>query len=368
MNRYLLLMLVVHGMVLLGSASAWRHPGLLHTMEDINRMHTRVAAGDEPWQSGFVRLRDDTHSSANWRIRGAFEIVRRDPRGSHGNSEMVADCNAAYQNALMWCVNRDMKYARKSAEIMRTWAGKLELVEGHDAPLAAALNGFKFVNAAEILRYTCSEEWPESDALDFEKMLLKAILPPLANFSTHANGNWGAACIKTVLAIGVYCERGDLVEMALDHFRGGSGNGALTNYVISVTGQSQESGRDQQHTQLGLALLAEACEVAWSQGIDLYGSFDNRLLKGFEYTARYNLGYDVAFEPHVDTTGKYRHREISDMGRGKLRPIYAMVWNHYSKRCGMGAPFTREAMDRVAPEGAAFHSDHPGFGTLLFSL
>ena len=42
--------------------------------------------------------------------------------------------------------------------------------------------------------------------------------------------------------------------------------------------------------------MCEICEMAWGQGDDLYGAQDNRLMKGLEYTARYNLGYDVPFE------------------------------------------------------------------------
>jgi hypothetical protein len=137
--------------------------------------------------------------------------------------------------------------------------------------------------------------------------------------------------------------------------------------VINEAGQCQESGRDQQHTQLGLGLLAAACEIAWHQGVDLYGEADNRLLKGFEYTARYNLGEDVPFVPYVDVTGRYRLKVISSDGRGGLRPIYEMVWNHYENRRGIPAPFTRRAAEKLRPEGVAHAGDHPGFGTLLFT-
>jgi hypothetical protein len=170
------------------------------------------------------------------------------------------------------------------------------------------------------------------------------------------------------MAIGVFCDDRELFDRAVDYYRNGTGNGRLTHYVINEAGQCQESGRDQGHTQLGLAALAEACEVAWSQGVDLYGEADNRLLKGFEYTARYNLGGDVPFVAHVDTTGKYRHKAISAKGRGRLRPVYEMVWNHYQNRRGVPAPFTKRAADKIRPEGPGFAADHPGFGTLLFSL
>jgi hypothetical protein len=158
-----------------------------------------------------------------------------------------------------------------------------------------------------------------------------------------------------------------MFERAVDYFRNGKGDGRLTNYVFNEAGQCQESGRDQQHTQLGLGALAEACEVAWNQGVDLYGEADNRLLAGFEYTAKYNLGGEVVFVPHVDTTGKYRQQKISAQGRGRLRPIYEMVWNHYANRRGLAAPFTKLAAEKGRPEGAAWAADHVGFGTLLFT-
>lgn len=344
------------------------HPGLLHSREDVARMRQRVAAGDEPWKSGFEVLRADACSRADWRLRGPRDTVTRCPSGSRGNSEMVLDGNAAYQNALMWCVTGDEAHARKAVEILNAWSRVLVRMDGRDVQLSAGLNGFKFANAAELMRHTYPA-WQAEDIARCEKMLKEVVYPSVANFALHANGNWDAACIKTVMAIGVFCDDAELFDRAVRYFRAGKGNGRLTHYVVNDTGQSQESGRDQQHAQLGLGLLAEACEIAWTQGVDLYGECDNRLLKGFEYTARYNLGDDgVPFAEHIDTTGKYRHKKISADGRLRLRPVYEMVWNHYENRRGVPAPFTRQAAEKIRPEGAAHGSDHPGFGTLLFTV
>jgi hypothetical protein len=71
---------------------------------------------------------------------------------------------------------------------------------------------------------------------------------------------------------------------------------------------------------------------------------------------------------YTDRTGKYKATAIAAEGRGRLRPIYEMVWNHYERRQNLPAPFTRQAAERIRPEGSAQSSDHPGFGTLLFSL
>jgi hypothetical protein len=344
------------------------HPGLLHTRADLDRMRQRVATGQEPWKSGFETLRADRCSQADWKLNGPLETVTRGPLNAAGNGQMVLDGNAAYQNALMWCVTGNDAHAKKAVEILNAWAVTLKTMDGRDVQLSAGLNGFKFANAAELMRHTYPA-WQRADVARCERMLTEAVLPPILNFALHANGNWDAACIKTVMAIGVFCNDRTLFDRAVRYYRLGKGNGRLINYVFNEDGQCQESGRDQQHTQLGLALLAEACEVAWSQGLDLYGEADSRLLKGFEYTARYNLGDDsVPFVPHTDTTGKYRHKQVSADGRGSLRPVYEMVWNHYQNRRGMPAPFTRKAADKLRPEGAAHGADHPGFGTLLFSL
>jgi len=94
---------------------------------------------------------------------------------------------------------------------------------------------------------------------------------------------------------------------------------------------------------MGLDYLACTCEIAWNQGADLYSAFDNRLLKGFEYTAKYNLGFDVPYEPYRSFEGRYHYKKISDESRSRLRPMFEKVLNHYANRKGLAATFTRQA-------------------------
>ena len=349
------------------STGAFVHPGLLHARADFQRMKQMMAKGAEPWKGGYEKLSTHRQSQADWRLHGPFADVVRDPNGSRRIAELEADSNAAYQNALMWCLTSQQAHARKAIEILNAWSGKLRAITGHDKQLAASLCGFKLVNAAELLRGTDSG-WQAQDITQFEGMLRTVFYPVIKDFATFANGNWDTGCIKTMMAMGVFLDDRAVFNRAVEYFRRGSGNGALTHYIINETGQCQESGRDQQHTQLGLGHLAEACEIAWHQGLDLYGEADNRLLRGFEYTAKYNLGENVPFVPYTDLTGKNKAKVISPQGRNRLRPIYEMVWNHYGRRRGLPAPFTQQAAERIRPEGAAWSADHPGFGTLLFTL
>ncbi|MEM7314483.1 MAG: hypothetical protein AAF497_15155, partial [Planctomycetota bacterium] len=93
----------------------------------------------------------------------------------------------------------------------------------------------------------------------------------------------------------------------------------------------------------GLEFLANTCETAWIQNVDLYGALDNRLLKGFEYTAKYNLGFDVPYEAYKSVDGRYHYKNLSDKERGRLRPMYERVLNHFQNRVHKKAPFTEQA-------------------------
>ena len=210
-----------------------------------------MTAGESHGKLAFEKLRLDGPSRSDWKLRGPRDVVTREPTNVHGNNEMVLDGNAAYQNALMWCITGDEAHARKAVQILDAWAATLGKLDGRDVQLAAGLNGFKFVNAAELMRdaYT---GWKPHDVVRFERMLREVVYPPIKDFAPFANGNWDAACIKTTMAIGVFCDDRALFDRAVDYYRNGQGDGRLTHYVFDESGQCQESGRDQGHTQLGL--------------------------------------------------------------------------------------------------------------------
>jgi hypothetical protein len=263
------------------------------------------------------------------------------------------DAIAAYTHALHWSLSGEAAHARKAAEILNAWSGKMRSITGHDAKLLGGIVGYKLCNAAELLR-NAEAHWTAADQARFAGMMTNVFVPLLRDFFPAANGNWDASMIVTLMSIGIVCEDHALYEKARDYYLTGPGHGALTNYVY-VNGQCQESTRDQQHTQLGLAFLADACETAWKQGDDLWGAQNNRLALGFEYTTRYNLGEDV---PVIGP------KMISREGRGRFRPIYEKVYQHYHGRMGLEMPYTRRVLEQTRPEGT--HWDHAPWGTLMF--
>lgn len=263
--------------------------------------------------------------------------------------------------------------AQKSAEILNAWSGTLTAIEGDaDRFLAAGLYGYQLANAGEILRYTYPA-WSREQGERFQRMLVEIFYPLSHEFlTTHAGcrvdhhfANWDASMLVTVASVGVFADDRAMYQEALDYFLTGPGNGSIMHAIYDgETGQLQESGRDQAHAQLGIGLLAALCETAYGQGDDMYGAADNRLLKGCEYTAQYLLGMDVPFKTYSDQSRTFT--EISAVNREQKRPIYEMVWNHYTKRRGVPAKYSQQLAATIRPEG--YHGDHPGFGTLLFTL
>ena len=348
------------------NAQTFVHPGILHSSKDLQRMKEAVASKLEPIYSGYQLFIQNPLSDFNYKMEGPLDSVSRNP--TVGQLIYDNDANAAHQNAVMWAITGDRRHANKAIEIVNAWTQRLKSISGKDAVLMAGLGPFKMINAAEILRYTHSG-WKDEDIRQTEEHFKKVIFPVLKDFAPFANGNWDAAAMKTMMAIAVFCNDRPVFERALRYYVHGHGNGSIFNYIINEEGQIQESGRDQAHSQLGIGMLAECCAIAWNQGLDLYAYDNNRLLKGFEYTAKFNLGNDdMPFSEWLDRTGKYYHRQISQKARGELRAVYEQVYNHYVIEEGLSAPFITQAAEKLRPEGPGKPgADHPGYGTLFFA-
>jgi hypothetical protein len=262
-----------------------------------------------------------------------------------GSSDFSQDSEAAYTHALFWALTENEAHALKAAQIIDAWSATLKSISNHDARLLVGMEGYNFCNAAELLKYNWTG-WAQENQKQFESMLRGVFYPIIKDFYPSANGNWDASMLQTMLAMGVYLDDRSMFDRAVDYYLNGKGNGAVRNY-FKPSGQCQETGRDQGHTQMGLDYLANTCEIAWSQGIDLYSAFGDRLLKGFEYTAKYNLGFDVPYEPYRSFQGRYHYKSISDKSRGRLRPMYEKVLNHYRNRKKIESPYTEQAVMKL---------------------
>jgi hypothetical protein len=369
-----------------GAATAFVHPGLLHTQADFDRMKAKYTTS--PWSGSWTILINNSHASLSYTAHPQT-IVYRGYDGVHAEnySSLFNDVAAVYACALRWKISGDTAYADKAVQIMNAWSSTLTSIQGTtDAALAAGIYGYEFANAGEIMRtYT---GWAAADFASFQTMMRNVFYSINHDFLIRHNGtdithywaNWDLCQMASILAIGVLCDDQGLFDEAVNYFKAGPGNGAVAQAVYYVhpgfLGQWQESGRDQGHNTLGIALMGAMCEMAWNQGTDLYGYDNNRFLMGAEYVAKANLiqsgttYYTVPYVPY-NNADNVNQTVFATGSQGNVRPCWALVYNHYVNRKGLAAPYSKMFALQIQPEGGGGNYgstsggyDQLGYGTL----
>lgn len=355
------------------------HPGVLHTQADIEHIRELVNQKKEPAYGIYLKMKEDWKAKADYSMNGPYEVIARD--GTYASTKVNAerDFDAIYLNSVMWMITQDEAHAKKALEIMLAYANTLKDIDGNDTALMAGLEGIKIVYGLEMLSHTYARITQEQ-IQQINTMLRNVFLPVWEEFyeaNPYTNGNWGLHVTKSYMAAAILWDDADMYKKCVNFYLYGYDNGTIAHYIDGDTGQCQESGRDQQHTVLGLGALSTICEIAWKQGNDLYSAYNNRVLDGYEYTVKYNLGYEVPFEQWTDVTGKYCNwKEISaetksknggvDTERGKCwQPIFYMAYNHYVNRKGLSMPYTEELQETYIED--EYDGGHPSFGPLLFN-
>jgi len=428
----------------LSHSSTFVHPGITHKKSDLDRMKYMVQAKIDPWYSSYQQMVADSKSSFNYTVQGdpSFIEVGRDNGVNY--SAWKSDCRAAYYNAIRWIVEEDPRYAQKAIEIFNAWTG-IQNVTSNGTRALSGGTGYIMIEAAELIKSTYAGWTPESIQA-FKDML---VYPGYSNTTVPAgvgrtygsfywqsyqgdagrHGNQGLSGWRTVMAMGIFLDNEIMYDRALRYIQGlphrsddlaypagppsttglinsdeysetystssantieDYGYNELINHYIWETGQSQESSRDQQHVLFGLGLIQSMAEMAWNQGYDLYGFNNHRLLKGLEYSMRYNVSAVQSFpdqptpwEPTVadgnfmegfDRTKRWYSKAISPIGRGDfpgIRPLFEISVAHY---LGRGIKTDNEAkwvsrardyaIEKSGYEQAGWTNDAIGWGAL----
>jgi hypothetical protein len=328
--------------------SAFVHPGQYSTAADLAFMRAKIEAKAEPWSSAWAELQAEPHSKLAWTPHAVADW------DANADAYMQGDALAAYSQALQWALTGQQEHADKAVEILNAWSSTLQTVHGDRSQemVVCGWNGCKLANAAELLRYYTPADgkpsgWKDADIQRFTKMLgiLTNVMKP---FKPTFNGNWDAAMMNSLMCIAVFTDDQDLFKTVTDHFAGKyptantpRDKGHLAVYIQPSTGECEESGRDQGHTQMGLGNYVSVCEVAWKQGVDLYSTENNLLLLGLEYTAKYNLGNNV---PYAVLPTHPEWTIISAKNRGVFLPIWEAPYQHYVVRQGLAMPFTKQVL------------------------
>ncbi|VUC29504.1 unnamed protein product [Clonostachys rosea] len=372
--------------------SAFTHPGLLVTNQDISRAKAKIAAEKEPWLGSWNKLTSLEFSNTSYTNNAVATVSRAT------NGELLwHDAAAAFNLALRWRISGEEEYAKTATDVLVAWAEKLESLSGggDDDYLTAGVQGYELANAAELLRDYAP--FADNGLSTVSSMMVNIFLPMNIDFINHVLpsehnvkhffANWELCNLASIMAIGVLTDNQTAWNFAVDYFKNGDGNGAINNAVSNIVeepdtgkslGQGQESGRDQGHSALDWQLLGAIGQQAWNQGEDLFAYNNSRILLGAEYFARYNLGHDVPFEPY--TNGIVSYTEVSSKSRGAIRPTWELLYAHYVQIKGLEAPWTTAYLNNTLEwyggfEGGAGswgegsgHYDGLGWGSLLYHL
>ena len=351
------------------------HPGLLNTEADFDFIRTKVALGEEPWASGYAAL------DASWMSAGGGVNSRAQPvitRGATNDTvRLYQDIAVIYASALRWKISGDTAYADQAVKLINDWSHTLTAVQGDTNVALTELYAAEFACAAEIMRNYSG--WAAADIAQCQTMLYNVFYPLANSFLTghfgtaheHYWANWDFASISAIYAIGVFCDNPALTDQALSYLHGGVGNGCIERFVNFIhpghLGQSQEMGRDQGHATLDIAQVAAICEMAWNQGVDLYGYQNNRILAAAEYVAKYNLGEEVPFTPYASKDWLMTVPGSGSRGANNARPGWHTLYHHYVNHKGLAAPYTKTMADNMG-HGWYYNGDSLGWDSLTAAL
>lgn len=366
----------------LASGRFFVHPGGLLTMADLNRIAEKVGAAAHPWIDDWNLLINDPLAQSTYKPSALQNM---------GQNRQLADqdAHAAYLNAIEWYIYTyglndaadGTAHANTAMNILNSWAATVnQIPSGNNVPGLIGIPIDDFALAGEILRPYSG--WSTAQFATFQNMFTNYLYPDVNSFLTTHNGvcishywaNWDAANVASLISMGVLDDNTSWFNQGVNYFENGPGNGSIIHAVDHLwpdgsvgLGQWQESGRDQEHAQLGVGLLSYAAQAAWNQGVDLFSYDHDRLLAGAEYVARYNTDHTIPYTTYNNCDNVQQYY-ISTNGRDRLddRPIWELLYNHYHVLKGFRTPDIKAMADLMRPEHGS--ADHFGYGTLTFTL
>ena len=278
-------------------------------------------------------------------MRGPFVLVEN--KGAN-QREHTSDAQAALYHAVQFAINGDERHAVVARDIVNAWALVHKEWGGPSIHLHAAWRGGMMVRAAEILRYTFdgwTQENTDNCETYFKEILLPVLRPgvPLRAANQGANNLWG------MVQVAIFTNDQELFQECLDAYLNDPCAG-ISNSLPN--GQIGDTGRDQGHAAAMIGNLGATAQILYTQGVDVYGVLDNRLLKVMEYWCKYNSEEEVDFIDHGTCYGYYT--SIGALGRrdnyGDFASVYENVRSAYVVRAGLEAPHTLAYIDRINPQ------------------
>jgi hypothetical protein len=330
-----------------------KHPGAGLTLSDLQTLKANVDQGKEPWKSGYDQLANSPTSRLSYAGRGGpFAKVSRAP--DENLNAWRSDMVAISELSRMWYFTKDERYAVNARKLLLGWATTQTEFSGRESMLDLGDYALQFVGGAEILRATWPG-WKEADTTAVKKYF-KDVLMPGANpygESSFGAANKGALSLAALGLMAIYNDDIETLDKVVYQVRTLAHIGLRNSNDIGMLGDSL---RDQGHAYGQLKSLTMLAEALWSQGIDIYSDFDNRLLAAGEYFARVNERVPTAALP-FGTTDRYYLTDVTGHGWDGANGgsvALTQIYGAYVLRKGLQAPFIAQRRLWMPVDGSSF--------------
>jgi len=328
------------------SSRAFVHPGIPFTTADINQLKANINTA--PWNSGYAALQADSHALLSYGMKGPAITVGRAP--DVNLPAWTEDMVAIHHLTWMWVFTNNAAYAQKATDMLDAWAVTNTRWTGDETFLAIGDWAQFYVTAADILKSTYPG-WTAANTAHVNNYFANVLWPEVDVPNPVRGNNQGAIQLKAAMGIAAFLDDTTKWNQAVASLRTDAGGG-LPNSLPN--GEVGDSGRDEGHWAGQITALAWNAEVAWKQGIDVYGDLGNRMLAAGELYSQYAINTaGLTFVPFGGTYGYYGAWGYGG-GARRVQIFYNIIQGAYPLRKGIAAPFSTQLSSLTGEDATTF--------------
>jgi hypothetical protein len=334
--------------------NAFVHPGAVNGQVELDRVRQAIRSAPGSWGATgrYARL-----------YQWATPYSRtRAPGNTQADEEAAKqDAQKAYANALAWYYTGETRYAQNAVAVFDVWASTFAGyavapgVSGQ-SQLNAGWIGALLGSAAEVLRG--HEGWTDPQRAAVRHLFATRFYPALSQESGW-NGNVDLTQIDALINIAVFNENRAWFDEAKARLKRRNpryfylptdvgvarSDPSWFNPTRWIAGLTQETCRTNtrlpndngHHTQYALASALRAAEVAWNQGDEsIYAENQDRYVAAMELLAQ------------QVNTGDMQGTCADPASTKSLFDTWAIGYNHYHRRRGLGLPHSQELLMSTA--------------------
>ena len=372
-------------------------PNAIAEYREYRAQRRRMFAEYRAWRSYRDFITHPAGSLAPWTER-RFEFIGRCGPVSGTKTPVEQDFQRAYFNAVRWVLTGDRRHAQLAFFILDSYARHLvgfQHAGMYDFMLMVGLQGHLYAATAEILRFArCTvynqdsgfipEQFHNIDR-SIRNIWLRHVIRDYIELPPWRAGNQGTMIQAAYIAMAIYLDDPALFDHAIDFLVNAYSEANIKHYIHHVSGQVGEATRTQGYVMLALSKIGMSADMAWRQGVDVWGSHNNTLWRASEFASRYNMGDNnittttmLVFDPFspvffFDNTWDYQRFgygwELTQMNRGYPFKGGELFYNHFVRRRGKQMPWTEAWLplpgDPTFSDFWAVDDSPPGFVSFL---